>query len=139
MEFAAGPQPHAAHRQFKQSREIDDEMPMRRLFLISLLLGLSTSIGCMVLDELDSAAAKTPATHKSKDAATAGSDVPQDAGPTGENPLLAESKRWWKRATSLGPMDSKAGIVSCRLRNATPFMSRNDCLSRGGSPQNVSR
>ena len=111
---------------------------MRRLLLIGVMVCLSTSSGCMVMEELDAAAAKMPVRAKSN-APEKDEAVASTAGTTHkENPLLQKSKRWWKRATSLEASGLDASIVSCRLSGGTQFMSRDNCLSRGGDPQSVS-
>ncbi len=128
----------AISMQFKPIRYSGDKRGMRRLLWIGLIVCLSTSTGCMVMDELDAAAAKMPVRTKS-DATDKDEAVASTTGATAkENPLLQESKRWWKRATSLEARGLDASIVSCRLPGGTQFMSRNNCLSRGGDPQSVS-
>jgi len=94
----------------------------------------------MVMDELDAAAAKMPARAKSTATETEKNStvVSAHGAPPKENPLVAQSKRWWKRATSLAPSGLKASIVSCRLQGGTQFMSKSNCLSRGGEPKSVS-
>lgn len=114
---------------------------MRLLIRIGLLLCLSTSSGCMVMEELDNAAAKMPNTKTSKaseaDAKAQGTAATASARAKA-NALIRKSQRWWGGATSLAPTNLESSIVSCRLRGATQFMSRDDCLSRGGTPRNVS-
>lgn len=111
---------------------------MRRLLWISLVLCLSTSSGCMVIDELDKAAAMMPDTKKSKDAGKDEAVASATSGSAKENALLKQSKEWWDRATSLAPTGLKSSIVSCRLRGGTQYMSKDDCLSHGGTPRSVS-
>jgi len=108
---------------------------MRHLLqFLALALCLVFSNGCMVLDEVDKANAKMtkkkapPKTEATTNAAVAAKD----------NPLLKQSKEWWGRATSLAPSGIDSTIVKCGLGGATQFMSKNDCLSRGGTPQGLS-
>ncbi len=95
----------------------------------------------MVLDEVDAAAAKMPTTGKEKLAKQkARNAAPQQAATsaTAENPIVEQTKEWWKRASSLAPSELEASIVSCRLSGGTQFMSRDDCLARGGAPGRAS-
>jgi len=112
---------------------------MQHLLWISLLLVVSTSNGCMVIDELDSAAALMPGKGKSKNEAKQdASVVAATSGAERKNAILRRSKEWWKSATSLAPAGLESSIVSCRLRGETQFMSKDNCLSRGGKPRSVS-
>jgi hypothetical protein len=112
---------------------------MKRILWISLLLCLSTSSGCMVLDELDSAAAMLPSADKSKGEAKKDDAVAVAiSGAEKRNAILQRSKEWWNSATSLAPTGLKSSIVSCRLPEGTQFMSKSDCLSHGGKPGRVS-
>ena len=111
---------------------------MQRLLWISLLLVVSTSNGCMVIDELDKAAAMMPEKEQSQDEGKDGAVASATSGGAKENALLRQSKQWWDRATSLSPTGLESSIVSCRLRGETQFMSKDNCLSRGGKPRSVS-
>lgn len=111
---------------------------MRHLlqFLV-LALCLVFSNGCMVLDEVDKANAKmTKRKAPPKTEATTNAAVAAVAAK--DNPLLKQSKEWWGRATSLAPTGIDSTIVKCQLGSTTQFMSKNDCLSRGGTPQGLS-
>lgn len=110
-----------------------------RLLAVALVLALALGggTGCMVMDELDSAAAKMPTTdaNKKKDA---------KAGPAGKAQTPAErlaaaksavserSKQWWKEAKTMTPGEKPAGIVQCRLTDGVRFMSKDDCVVQGG-------
>ena len=131
----------ATGAQFKLLRVRGDTKDMRQLLLLSLVLCLSTSSGCMVLDELDSSAAMLPANQKAKEQKEQSDGGESDAASAAlrtKQELLEQSRQWWKRATSLTPRDIESSIVSCRLRDGTHFMSEDDCLSRGGRPKGVS-
>jgi len=112
---------------------------MSRILFISLLLGLFASTGCMVLDEVDAANAKMKSLSKKQDKADDGSaeSMASKAVKT-KNELLQQSKEWWNEATSLSPTAVDSSIVSCRVQGETQFMSKDDCLVRGGVPQGVS-
>jgi hypothetical protein len=99
-------------------------------------LFLTISSGCIVLDEIDAAAAKMP-TKKAK-VSTAVAAPTGSAGAQQENPILEQSKKWWKEATSLAPSGIDSSIVSCRIGQSTQFMSRDDCLTRGGVAKGAS-
>lgn len=120
--------------QFKPIRGPGDKRGMKRLRLLSLIFCLSISSGCMVIDELDKAAAKMPNSAKSK--ADAEAEASGSAGSASEkaNALLERSKQWWNSATSLSPTGLRSSIVSCRLEDRMRFMSKDDCLSQGGTP-----
>ena len=112
---------------------------MRCLALLILSSILVFSNGCMVMDEIDSAAAKMPATKKtSKAEEQSEASDPATAAFEAKNALLEQSKEWWDKATSLSPNTVSPGIVRCRLASGTQFMERAVCLSRGGRPENVS-
>jgi hypothetical protein len=90
----------------------------------------------MVLDELDSAAAKMPTQGKKESNVAAATTA--SAGTQQENTMLKQSKRWWKQATSLAPTGIDSSIVKCRIQQSTQFMSKDDCLLRGGVPRGTS-
>jgi hypothetical protein len=111
---------------------------MRHLVhLIVLTFFIGTFSGCTVLDEVDKANAKMPSHGKKAVEAKAEATTTSAAGSRAQ-PLLEDSKRWWKNATSLAPKAVDASIVKCRLHGGTEFRSKDDCLSRGGVPQGVS-
>ena len=91
----------------------------------------------MVLDEVDAASAKMGPAKKAKtepnvETTTASAVAAKD------NPILKQSKQWWKQATSLAPTGIDSTIVKCRFGQDTQFMSKDDCLSRAGTPQGLS-
>ena len=99
-------------------------------------LFLTISSGCIVLDEMDAAAAKMP-TKKAK-VSTAAAAPTASTGAQQENPMLEQSKKWWNEATSLAPTGIDSSIVTCRIGQSTQFMSKDDCLTRGGVPKGAS-
>lgn len=103
--------------------------------LIPVLLAMSS--GCMVLEEMDAAAAKMPSSGKQS--AEPEADAEMTAGRSGAeaNPLLEKSREWWNEAKSFAPTGLESGIVGCRLGGSTQFMSKDDCLARGGAPGRV--
>lgn len=117
--------------QFKQIRESGDRNGMKRLLAISLLSCLLISNGCMVIDELDSAAALMP-DKKTESEEAAKTEVVAKAVVSKESVLFQKTKRWWKRAMAPAPVETE--IVTCRFPEGTRFMSREGCLSQGGKP-----
>lgn len=136
---------HAAHRPNATPRQATctslkpdgvrgDESGMpRSLRTIVLALCLATASGCMVMDEVDAAAAKMPVKQKEAQATATPSSASSAA--TRSQEVLENTKRWWQEATSLAPGDMDAGIARCRIDGGVQFMSRDDCLSRGGRPE----
>ncbi len=90
----------------------------------------------MVLDEVDAANDKM-AGRKKQAPATATTTTPAAPG-ANTSAILEETKRWWREASSLAPSGIDSSIVECRLDRGSQFMSRDDCLSRGGRPRNTS-
>ena len=146
-------------RRFKQPRPIGDmpdmartstpriaaskrPRPSTRLLAagLGLALALSMTTGCMVMDELDSAAAKMPTTAKDKKAAAEGKKSKTAASPAdrlaaAKSRIAAHSQKWWSEARTMTPGEAgPAGIVRCRLPEGIKFMSTDDCLSQGGEP-----
>ncbi len=113
---------------------------MRRLrFLsISLFLIVSTSSGCMIMDELDKSAALMPDSEKSKDSGNVGAEDTASRQSAMKDELIKQSKQWWNRATSIHPAGLDSNIVSCRLGDRTQFMPKDSCLVQGGKPSSVS-
>lgn len=111
-----------------------------------LLVALSTAPGCMVMDELDSAAAKMPTSAKEKAEAAAKKDAAKTAGPAGaagkiaasKAAVMAASRQWWKQAKTINTGDAPAGVVSCKLPEGLKFMSKDDCVTQGGKPGDAS-
>ena len=102
-----------------------------RLLVPILILILSPSLGCSIMDEL----------NKAND------EMDEFVGTEEEEELAAEkakpdpnalSKQWWESAKSLDTKELSPSIVSCRLGGGTQFMGRDECLSRGGNPKRAS-
>ena len=110
-----------------------------------LLVALSTAPGCMVMDELDSAAAKMPTSAKEKAEAAAKKDAAK-AGPSGaagkiaasKAAVMAASRQWWKQAKTINTGEAPAGVVHCKLPEGMKFMSKDDCVTQGGKPGDAS-
>lgn len=105
--------------------------------VVALALALSATTGCMVMDELDSAAAKMPVSKKKKDAAPGASGKtpsPAERLAASKSALEEHTKQWWKEAKTMTPGERPAGIVNCRLSDGMFFMSKDDCIIQGGLP-----
>jgi len=102
---------------------------------VGLALALAGTTGCMVMDELDTAAAKMPtnAAEKSKQAKPSDAQGSAAERLAATKSMLAErSQKWWSEAKTMTPGESVSGVVTCRLPEGTKFMSKDDCLSQGG-------
>ncbi len=106
------------------------------LAVLALFVALSGTSGCMVMDELDNAAAKMPDKKQTK---KTGKEDPsgESLGAAGrlaaaKSALNARSQKWWQEAKTMTPGQVNEGIVQCRLPEGAKFMSRDDCIVQGG-------
>jgi hypothetical protein len=113
--------------------------PFRELFLAALIA--VATCGCF-LNEIDKSVQSSPmgaqmkaeAAAKEKEAADKDKTAKQD-GKAGKPPG-PQGASWWAKASSLSSEESTAHIVGCRTQGGkTDFMTRDDCLARGGVPQ----
>lgn len=89
--------------------------------VMTLMLGLALTLGtsgCW-LDEIDKSV-EALSGPKKKPKVEAKENAP------------ATPASGWQSATSLGNELSDESIVSCKLGDSVQFMSRDDCLSKGG-------
>jgi len=112
-----------------------------RLVLATASLLLALASGCF-LDEIDKSSAnashmgdanaKAPAKGAAAPAQPAAdaSDKHPDAG----KPTAPIGPAWWKTARTLGSDKGDSTIAQCDLPKGSGFMSRDDCLLRGGQP-----
>lgn len=91
----------------------------------------------MALDEIDKASAKMPAKSAKATATAKAKAESEKAAADAPNPLVEQSKEWWSNATSFSSKNVNASIVRCRLPGGVNFMSKDDCLGRGGAPEGV--
>jgi len=103
-----------------------------RLLAPILILLLSASLGCPIMDELNKANAKMDEIVKVKPKKEAEAEAGAKVDP------LQLSKDWWNSARSLNSKSVSPSIVNCRLGGRSQFMTRDECLNRGGDPGNVS-
>ena len=109
--------------------------------MVGLCLILSSGPACMVMDELDTAAAKLPANGKQKSGAGKKEGAKLTAAErlaAAKSASVARSKQWWSEAKTMTPGETPAGIVSCRLPEGMKFMSQDDCIVQGGRPDSSS-
>ena len=100
-----------------------------RVFIPILILFLSTSLGCTIMDELDSANADMD------EFVGIGAEEEEEVDSEGQRPTSASlAKEWWGKAKSLDKKALSPAIVNCRLQSGSQFMSRDECLNRGGQP-----
>jgi len=104
--------------------------------VLALAFALASTTGCLVMDELDSAAAKMPTSKKDKEKAEAAKSAAKPDAAAGlaatKSAVIARSREWWKEAKSMTPGEKSEGIVQCRLPEGVKFMSKDDCVVQGG-------
>jgi hypothetical protein len=124
--------------QFKVSADSGDKGAMLKILLSVLAFGLLSTSGCMVLDEVDAASAKMKKLGKNQEKVEEGSSpgLAAQAMKT-KTELLEQSREWWDEATSLSPTAVDAEIVNCDIHGGSQFMSKDDCLIRGGLPKSA--
>ena len=108
--------------------------------MLRALLSLAAAgllCGCFVFDELDAGEKMMEQNSpRAKKAKAAESEAQAKAA---GKPGTPGGSAWWSEARSLnGPVESDPGDpnapVSCKIRGASRFMRRADCLSQGGRP-----
>lgn len=116
-------------------------MQLRTRLVRALAVGLVASLaaGCFVGDEIDKAASLSqggPGPAK-KPPGAASEEKPKQVASAAAKPNAGGSpaKSWWETARSLTSEDSVSDIVGCAVSGRTEFMTREDCLARGGAPQ----
>jgi hypothetical protein len=114
---------------------------MLRLFATVFVVVFA--LGCPILDELDkgnkemdkfSPGARALNEKKAKEAEAkkqASSGPSKLAGATAGAKDAAS--KWWGKARSLAPDETSSDVVRCVLNGSDQYMSKNDCLMRGGS------
>jgi hypothetical protein len=105
---------------------------LARLVCAGLLaLGLASLPGCFVFDELDAgmekidrASAKKKTEPEPAPVASAGTDAETEG----------RRRSLWEGGRSLNPHEKSDAIARCTLGGSVQFMTRDDCLARGGDP-----
>ena len=93
--------------------------------------------GCFV-DEIDKSVKASPMGQQmAADAAKKeAADKPAKKDGAAGKPAAPQGASWWAKASSLSSEESTAQIVGCKMQSGkTDFMTRDDCLARGGHPQ----
>ena len=104
-----------------------------RILAPILILLLSASLGCPIMEELNKANAKMDEIVKVKPKKEA--ELAAESG--AKKDPLQRSKDWWNSARSLNSKSVSPAIVNCRLGGRSQFMARDECLNRGGDPGNA--
>lgn len=112
-----------------------------RAILAAALLGLALggASGCFVFDELDSGMEKIERSSTRKKTEPAPSPTPAASDEDGGGGGLAGAadalrRSLWEGGRSLNPHEKSAEIARCELGGGVQFMTRDDCLARGGRP-----
>jgi predicted cobalt transporter CbtA len=102
--------------------------------LFAALFALAAT-GCFVFDEIDNAGTFEKASPPGAKAAAAPKPGAAPANAAAK-PAAPSGDAWWKTASSVTSeeMDDSA-IAKCSVNGRIEFMDRDDCLSRGGTPQ----
>lgn len=97
------------------------------LRLLTILLALCLWNGCAFLDEIDKIGGGEDevADDQSGESCAQGSQ---------SEACTNTPVNWWANAKTLSSDEMKTDIVSCRVGDATQFMSRKSCFARGGMP-----
>jgi hypothetical protein len=107
-----------------------------RFLALALVAGLAS--GCF-LNEIDKSVESAKSASERKAEATAKGEAPAAKPAKGGGPKQTASadapkgQSWWATATTLGSEESTADIVACQLSGKVDFMTRDDCLARGGA------
>ena len=91
---------------------------------MGILILAALALGACFLDEIDKAQEGAWGLAETEEKAPS-----RDADKT-EKPRSATSG--WQNATSLGSEESGVDIAKCQVGVSVQFMSRDDCLARGG-------
>lgn len=117
--------------------------------LLALLLAValaSGGLGCFVFEELEKGeeimeqhgGGLAPGGRSGRQEERSRDDTSQRYGSEDEGGFDLEA--WWRKARTIAPgggddeEGGEAAVVLCRLRGEERFMSRADCLGRGGTP-----
>jgi hypothetical protein len=116
------------------------------LRLLATVLVLAFGLGCGVLEELDkgsadmdkfSPGARALSEKKAKEAAEKQAAKQAKSGASKLAGASAQARdaasKWWSNARSLAPDETDSDVVRCVIDGADQYMSRPDCLMRGGS------
>jgi hypothetical protein len=105
-----------------------------------LLVGVAAlSLSGCFLNEIDKSVNNSPmGAEMKKDKEAAEAKTAEGAKTDGKpaKPAAPQGASWWAKATTLSSEESTAKIVGCKKKDGkTDFMTRDDCLARGGQPQ----
>ena len=97
---------------------------------ILLVLALAGLPGCFAFEEIDSGMEEMNWTVKEEPEPKR---VPRAAA-SGKSDDSAPRRSLWEGGRSLNPNEMDAEIARCALGGSVQFMTRSDCLARGGRP-----
>src|SRR5262245_60490568 len=114
-----------------------------RLAHASVRLLATALVACAVsgcfLNEIDKSVEENKFMEPTKAAdAPAGGAAPKAGEPkqvAAAKPEGPKGASWWATASSVTSEDNKSDIVACKLKKGVDFMTRDDCLARGGVTQ----
>ena len=104
-------------------------------FVMAIALLGGANLGCFVLDELDAGDKEMDRYSKNRKKVEETERTPEEE--PGERDLgiyqdkLSES---WGQTKSLSPGELDESIVRCNVAGKAQFMSKDECMSRGGRP-----
>ncbi len=94
----------------------------------SLLLVAGLCAGCFVFDELDNGMKELERFDNKAEKA----EAPPPSAQAKSAKATPPKESWWQKARTLGSEPKNENIVRCELAGEIQFMSREDCLGRGG-------
>ena len=107
-----------------------------RVLIPILILSVCASLGCPIMDELNNANEEMDKfVGTEEEEAAESTSAGTDGAPRTPQQI---SREWWDKARSLNSKPMSPSIVRCRLNRGQQFMARDECLSRGGQPGDVS-
>jgi len=102
----------------------------RRCALALALVAVLAQTACFVNDELNEGQAelkrRSPGGAQPAQAATAGKPA------SSQTPAEQQIANWWHSVRSFSPEEKSSEVVRCRIGGAPSYVSRSDCLARGG-------
>jgi len=108
----------------------------RVLAILCLAALLAVTPGCFVIDELNQGQ-KLMDQHMNNGANKKKGEA-QAANPDEARSQARErADKYWDKVRSIAPGEVSEGIVGCRLKGATQFMTEEACRARGGAPSNA--
>jgi hypothetical protein len=106
----------------------------RVLAILCLSALLAVTPGCFVINELNEGQ-KLMDQHMNNGNNKKKADGAQVANTEeARSKALKRASKYWDKVRSIAPGSVSEGIVGCRVKGSTQFMTEEACLARGGSP-----